>query len=451
MAVVTLHRPHADEQQAGDVLDRIALGIVAQDHALRTGQPLCPVDQLGHKAFHLPGQGGLGLAFPQAAVEVGRQLVDLPDPRGLPVLRLASGRRKALGNGRGKAAGKGGGQHQHPRKEAQGAKDPADAGGLGTVAVAALRYQRHRRQRIAIRQPSGDDLVLSEIGRIVPDKGVVVPAASDPHLAGGRQVRPLRAAQHGLIQKESIPVHGGQQHQKAAVGAGDRAVGQAEVELAELHAADAPHRSVPIPHGNAQQRHTLPGIQQRHPPRPEAAAGEPLTLPRHDLPVAGDQGRVQLQIPAVMKLQAVFPGGIHRSPEIGCGAAGMGGAQTGIAEIHPHAGGFGFRQRCIGCGIQTEIYAAAGAARHGGFQSGDHQGFQLCDKRRIVIQRVKGETAVGKKALQFSADRFGKLNALRGEGIHLGSKKCGGVALLQSRRFSELACCAGEDTRHAQQ
>ena len=28
VAVVTLHRPHADEQQAGDVLDRIALGIV---------------------------------------------------------------------------------------------------------------------------------------------------------------------------------------------------------------------------------------------------------------------------------------------------------------------------------------------------------------------------------------------------------------------------------------
>ena len=41
--------------------------------------------------------------------------------------------------------------------------------------------------------------------------------------------------------------------------------------------------------------------------------------------------------------------------------------------------------------------------------------------------------------------------ALRGEGVHLGSKKRGGVALLQSRRFSELACCAGEDTRHAQQ
>lgn len=58
---------------------------------------------------------------------------------------------------------------------------------------------------------------------------------------------------------------------------------------------------------------------------------------------------------------------------------------------------------------------------------------------------------MGKKALQLSADRFGKLNALRGEGIHLDSKKCGGVALLQSRRFSELACCTGEDTRHAQQ
>ena len=29
VAVVALHRPHADEQQAGDVLDRIALGIVA--------------------------------------------------------------------------------------------------------------------------------------------------------------------------------------------------------------------------------------------------------------------------------------------------------------------------------------------------------------------------------------------------------------------------------------
>ena len=28
VAVVTLHRPRADEQQAGDVLDRIALGIV---------------------------------------------------------------------------------------------------------------------------------------------------------------------------------------------------------------------------------------------------------------------------------------------------------------------------------------------------------------------------------------------------------------------------------------
>ena len=58
---------------------------------------------------------------------------------------------------------------------------------------------------------------------------------------------------------------------------------------------------------------------------------------------------------------------------------------------------------------------------------------------------------MGKKALQLSADRFGKLNALRGEGVHLGSKKCGGVALLQSRRLPELACCAGEDPRHAQQ
>lgn len=58
---------------------------------------------------------------------------------------------------------------------------------------------------------------------------------------------------------------------------------------------------------------------------------------------------------------------------------------------------------------------------------------------------------MGKKALQLSADRFGKLNALRSEGIHLGSEKRGGVALLQSRRFSELACCAGEDPRHAQQ
>ena len=147
------------------------------------------------------------------------------------------------------------------------------------MAVAALRHQRHRRQGIAIRQPSGDDLVLSEIGRIVPDKGIVVPAASDPHLTGGRQVRPLRAAQHGLIQKERIPVHGSQQHQKAAVGAGDRAVGQAEVELAELHAADAPHRSVPIPHRDAQQRHAFPGIQQRHPLCPETASGKPVALP----------------------------------------------------------------------------------------------------------------------------------------------------------------------------
>ena len=37
---------------------------------------------------------------------------------------------------------------------------------------------------------------------------------------------------------------------------------------------------------------------------------------------------------------------------------------------------------------------------------------------------------MGKKALQLSADRFGKLNALRGEGVHLGSEKRGGVALL---------------------
>ena len=79
-------------------------------------------------------------------------------------------------------------------------------------------------------------------------------------------------------------------------------MGQAEVKLAQLHAADAPHHARPVPHGYAQQRHVLPGVQQGHPPCPEAAAGEPVVLPRHDLPVAGDEGGVQLRVPAVVQL-----------------------------------------------------------------------------------------------------------------------------------------------------
>ena len=205
---------------------------------------------------------------------------------------------------------------------------------------------------------------------------------------------------------------------------------QSEVELAQLHAADAAHRSAPVPHRDAQQRHVLPGIQQRHPLCPETASGKPVALPRHDLPVAGDQGRIKLRIPAVVQLQAVCSCSIHRSPEAGCAAARMGRAQTGIAQIHSHAGGFRLRQRCIGCSIQTEIHAAAGTSRHSGLQRRDQRGLQLCDKGRIVIQRIEGETAAGKKALQFSADRFRKLNALRGERIHLRGEKSGGIILL---------------------
>ena len=58
---------------------------------------------------------------------------------------------------------------------------------------------------------------------------------------------------------------------------------------------------------------------------------------------------------------------------------------------------------------------------------------------------------MGKKALQLSADRFGELDALGGEGVHLGGENGGGVILLQRRRLPELARRAGEDPRHAQQ
>ena len=40
MTVVTLHSAHADKQQSGNVLNGIALGIVAQDNALRGGKSL---------------------------------------------------------------------------------------------------------------------------------------------------------------------------------------------------------------------------------------------------------------------------------------------------------------------------------------------------------------------------------------------------------------------------
>lgn len=125
MAVMSLYSTHADKQQTGNILDRIALGIVAQDHALRTGQSLRPVDQLGHKAFHLPRQGILGRSLPQTAVKIGRQLVDLPNARRLPVLLLTSGCGKALRDRHGKAAGKCGGQRQHPHKKAEGTQHPA--------------------------------------------------------------------------------------------------------------------------------------------------------------------------------------------------------------------------------------------------------------------------------------------------------------------------------------
>ena len=118
-------------------------------------------------------------------------------------------------------------------------------------------------------------------------------------------------------------------------------MGQAEIQVAQLHTADAPDITRSITHGYAQKRHALPGIQKRYPLCPEAAAGESVSVPRHDLPVAGDQGSIQLRVPAIVKLQAVSSGGIHRSPKTGDGTAGVGGSKTGISEIHSRTGGFG--------------------------------------------------------------------------------------------------------------
>ena len=64
------------------------------------------------------------------------------------------------------------------------------------------------------------------------------------------------------------------------------------------------------------------------------------------------------------------------------------------------------------------------------FSVGISWALQRGDEVRGVVERLKGEAAAGEKALHLPADRFGKLDALRGEDIHLGDEHGGGVFLL---------------------
>ena len=135
---------------------------------------------------------------------------------------------------------------------------------------------------------------------------------------------------------------------------------EAEVEVADLHAAEPTHHAAAVQDGYAQQRDLLPCIQQLRALRPQAALCQPLSLIGGDLSTAWDQRSVQLRVPAVVHLELQAPRRLRSPTEADdILLRGHRGLKPGIPQIHTRPQVVRVGQGCVGGDVQAEEDPAA--------------------------------------------------------------------------------------------
>ena len=224
-------------------------------------------------------------------------------------------------------------------------------------------------------------------------------------------------------------------------------MGEAEIEIADLHAAEPPHHAAAVQNGYAQQRDLLPCIQQLRALRPQATVCQPLSLIGGDLLTAGDQRGVQLRVPAVVHLELQAPRRLRSAPEADdVLLRGHRGLEPGIPQIHTCPQIVRVGQGCVGGGVQAEEDPAARGGAQRTAQRRVQPLFQLRDGGRVVVQLVKGDALDREEGVQLLAQLFRHGHSLRRQRIHLRIQRGVGVPLLDIQYPRQLPGGVGQHT-----
>ena len=224
-------------------------------------------------------------------------------------------------------------------------------------------------------------------GTALPLVGVEIVPFLHGQGVGVAEVGPLQSPGHPLGQAEPALRHGRQDGDHAAELALIGGVGQAEVQVPQLNAADPLGGAVAALDGHQQQKSILPGVRQANPAGPVGAVCQPRHRLAHQPGVAGKATGVKLQVPAVVKLQLVLPGYLRHAPEIDNVLVN----RTFVAQVHkpeiqPGPGGLRRGRGGVGGGVQDHKHAVAGAGLDRSIQGGKQLPLQGDQPVPLVIE-----------------------------------------------------------------